>query len=67
MGKMKRYVFVRDMKINQGTLRESFEILVADNILYLNGVMVDNQTKNILLDLIEKEKRNPFYLKETVL
>lgn len=64
---MKRFVFVRDMKINQGTLRESFEILVADNILYLNGVMVDNQTKNILLDLIEKEKRNPFYLKETVL
>lgn len=62
----KRFKFVKDLTIKEGTFKKGDEITILENHVYYNGGMTQPYYSDLLMDLIEFEtnERNGEYLKE---
>lgn len=61
---VRRWIFVRDLISSQGNFKKDDEIRLYRGLFYYNNYLCGAPLQRFLNMLIEKEIKEPFYLKE---
>lgn len=60
----KRYVFLKDYKTQEGTIKQGSEVTLFRGFVYLDGGMLMPSYKSLIMNIINNDKLRDEYLKE---
>ena len=60
----KSFIVVKEIKSNGDAIPVGTEILIANNIIFVNGYQIVPDLYQMFYSLIQSELKSPYYLKE---